>query len=54
MSKYFPNWMKNKFIHSRISANPKQGKYEENHALAYHSQTMKNQKIKRKSGKQSE
>lgn len=39
--KYFPNFMKDKFIYLRISAIPNQGKYEENHALAHHCQIMK-------------
>lgn len=40
MSKYFPNFMKDKFIYSSISAIPNQDKYEENHALAHHYQIM--------------
>lgn len=54
MSKYIPSLMKDTFIQSRISINPKQGKYEENHGLAHHSQIMKNQRIKKKSWKQIE
>lgn len=54
MSKYFPNLMKDKVMHLAISANPKQNKYEENNTLAYHSQIMKNPRIKRKSSRQSE
>lgn len=49
MSKYFPNLMKNKFIHLRISANPKQKIYEENYTSVHHnSSTKKNPKDKEK------
>lgn len=41
MSKYFPNFYEGQIYIFKISAIPNLDKYEENHALAHHSQIMK-------------